>query len=459
MSRVLPALDWVMADVHSDIDRAWRARESVRGMSLDERVRRIEAWAGVFRQNRDDLISLAVGSARSLKKWAVSQVDDVISFCERFRDRARALEPERVDGDDGASLVFEPYGVVGLAAPRNSPYRPLFYSLADALAAGNAVVVWPSSVLRKVAEHSVGLVSAPWGDAVRVTMARGKVATAAFASSPQISVIKMFGNFRTGARFLEAHAQALSAGSVAERDNIGMRRLKTWVMELSGNDPLVVLPDCDVEAAVTAAVQGSFLNSGQVCLCAKRLIIHRDVADDFVHRLVTEVEKLRLGPLDDIETDIGPLIDEASANRVFEQLDQALAAGGVILSGGARDGLAIEPTIVRFDRRHLELGGPRPSLWFDECFGPVRGLVVVDSLEQAYALAADTPQGLGATVFGRPDDCQWLARKLDVGRVVINRNPAALMGSMMPFGGAKDSGVSGAEYSIQMLAYRKLLVQ
>lgn len=428
-------------------------------MPMAERIERLEAWAPTLREHHDELVALAISAAGSTHKWATGQVETSARIMETMPRRATLLADEAVAGLPDAAVVSEPYGVLGLVTPGNSPYRALLLPIAEALLAGNTVVVRPSSATMPAARRILELVSQHWPGVIELTDAPGPVVSAAFATSQKIAAVRVFGSFRTGQQFLTRYGEALAESVQGTADLGRLRRLKTFVLELSGNDPLIVLPGADLAAAAGATVAGSFLNSGQVCLCAKRIIVHREVYEPFVEHLLAGVARLVVGPAEDPATDIGPLIKPQAVKAVREQLEDARAYGGEILCGGGVDGATVEPTIIRFATELLAGdSADKPALWRKECFGPVRALAVVDSREQALAFGEDTPNGLGATVYGNPEDSQWIAERLRAGRIVVNRSPSELLGKMVPFGGVKDSGLSGAEYPIRAVTYRKLIV-
>jgi acyl-CoA reductase-like NAD-dependent aldehyde dehydrogenase len=447
--------------VSAKIEQAWNLRESLRRSSLEERVARARACAPILEKHRERLIDAAVRSAGCIRKWATAQVDGSIRICKNAGERTPPIQEQTIAlpySTDTASLVREPFGVVGLVTPGNSPYRALMVGLVEAIVSGNGIVIKPSSASIGAVREMMGLLEEVLGPSVQITEAPGTEVARAFTSDPRIGVIRLYGNFKTGVEYLRAYAEALTA-SVKDGSGVGMRRLKSFILELSGNDPLIVLPGADVKAAVAATVQGSFLNSGQVCLCAKRIIVHRAVAEEFVPRLLEGVRSLKLGPLDDPTTDIGPLTKSSQVGLVLEQLEDAKKKSGRILTGGGHQQQIIEPTIVAFDEAQVMRSEQKPVIWADECFGPIRALVICDDLEGAHRLAADTSYGLGATIFGRHEDCVALARRLDAGRVVINTNPAAHVGQTLPFGGTKDSGLGGATHVVRDLTYGKLLIQ
>lgn len=450
------------SNIDAPLQAAWEARVAIRETPIEARVARVEACAAILQDNRERLIDLAISTAGCIRKWAVAQVDSSIRICRNIGQRAKKLQPELIDlpyTQDSASLLREPQGVIGLVTPSNSPYRSMMVGVTEAMAAGSPVVVKPSTVSLKAVAEVLNLIGDKLGPSVQLMSVPGHEAARILTSDQRVSVVRLYGNFKTGVAYLNAYTEALNQ-SVKVGSPLGKRRLKSFLLELSGNDPLVVLPGANVAEAVSATVQGSFLNSGQVCLCAKRIVVHRDVVDEFVPQLVEGVRSLKIGDPNDPETDIGPLMKPSHADLLMKILEDARAKSGEVLCGGTYENQVLAPTVVRFDKAVVsQSGAKRPIVWGEESFGPVRPLVVVDDLDEAHAHAGDTSYGLGATIFGAPEASLKLARRLDAGRVVINTNPAAHVGQFLPFGGTKDSGLRGANYAIRELTYGKLLIQ
>ncbi|MGZ4857514.1 MAG: aldehyde dehydrogenase family protein, partial [Methanobacteriaceae archaeon] len=230
----------------------------------------------------------------------------------------------------------------------------------------------------------------------------------------------------------------------------GMKKL---TMELGGNDPLVVLADADLDAAVIAAAKGSYLYSGQVCIAVKRIIVHESIADQFLDQLVNETLKLRMGDPMDPKTDIGPLIDENAAIRVEKVVLDAVNKGAEVLCGGKRDGNFYHATV-------LDLVDPDMNIVQEETFGPVSPIIRVKDLDEAIKVANDTQYGLQAGVFTESiKNAKRAAREIEAGTVLINRQPTFRTDNM-PFGGFKMSGMGkeGVKYALKDMTRTKLVI-
>ncbi len=229
--------------------------------------------------------------------------------------------------------------------------------------------------------------------------------------------------------------------------------MKNLTLELGGNDPLIVLDDADIDGAVTAAVAGSYLNAGQVCIAVERIIIQENVAEDFVEGIVKKTKKLRVGDPMNPKTDVGPLINEQAALMVEIKVDDAVKEGAELLCGGERKGSFYYPTVL--DQAHSEMEVVR-----DETFGPVSPIIRVKTEEEAYKVANDTKYGLQAGVFTQSiDRAKRAVQSIEAGSVLINKQ-STFRTDNMPFGGFKMSGIGkeGVKYAVDDMTRTKMVV-
>ena len=211
------------------------------------------------------------------------------------------------------------------------------------------------------------------------------------------------------------------------------RHLKRAVLELGGKDPLIVLADADIDYAVDAAAWGSFLHQGQICMSTERIIIERKIADRFIEKLKVKAQALPMGDPTNPATAIGPLINQRAVDLVHAHVQEAVAGGAELVTGGQYDNLIYHPTIVTDVT-------PDMRLFTDQTFGPVAPIIVVNDAEEALAVANNSKYGLSSGIitkdFNRALD---IAMRLDTGMVhigdqTVNDEP------QVPFGGVKGSG-------------------
>jgi succinate-semialdehyde dehydrogenase/glutarate-semialdehyde dehydrogenase len=207
------------------------------------------------------------------------------------------------------------------------------------------------------------------------------------------------------------------------------------VLELGGSDPFIVLPSCDLDAAIHTAVRARLINNGESCIAAKRFIVHESIYDAFTKGFVAGMEAMKIGDPMKEDTDIGPLSMPKIIDSLEVQVNADIKAGARVLTGGQRmagDGNYFEPTVL------ADL--PRTSdVYREEFFGPVALLFKTASLDEAIEIANDTPFGLGASAWTRePAEEQRLIAGIQAGAVFINAMVAS--DPRLPFGGIKQSG-------------------
>jgi aldehyde dehydrogenase (NAD+) len=222
---------------------------------------------------------------------------------------------------------------------------------------------------------------------------------------------------------------------------MGYRRA---VLELGGNDPLIVMEDADIDEASSLAVAGSYKNSGQRCTAVKRMIVHHAVAEAFVEQLVAKSRAVKFGDPANFDTDMGTVIDEAAAIRCQSRVDDAVARGARLLYGNRRDGALYSPTVIDHVRPDCEVVR-------EETFGPVSPVIRVADIDEAIAVSNSTAYGLSSGVCtNRLDYITRFVNELNVGTVNIREVPGYRIESS-PFGGIKDSGLGIKEGVIEAM--------
>jgi aldehyde dehydrogenase (NAD+) len=236
-------------------------------------------------------------------------------------------------------------------------------------------------------------------------------------------------------------------GSVAVGKRIAqMAGYKRLVLELGGNDPLIILDDADLDLAVTLAAEGSFRNSGQRCTAVKRMLVQESIRDAFTERFVAQAREYAYGDPMDPNTRVGTVIDEEAAIRLENVLRKAVAQGARVLLGGERRGALFAPTVVADVPRDAEMV-------VEESFGPLAPILAVHDLEDAIAVANSTAYGLSSGVVTNSIDKAIRAVKaLRVGTVNINEVPGYRI-ECSPFGGVKDSGLGIKEGVIEAMKW------
>jgi aldehyde dehydrogenase (NAD+) len=351
---------------------------------------------------------------------------------------------QRLDTDPAATgrmaLVRRaPRGPVLGIAPFNFPLNLVAHKVAPAIAVGAPIVLKPapatplSALVLGEILAGTDLPAGAWS----VLPVPNEVA-AELVRDPRLPVVSFTGSVPVGWSIRDAVPR------------------KHVTLELGGNAAVVVAPDQDDEALAWAASRiatFAMYQAGQSCISVQRVLVHRDVAAPLTERLVEAVGKLRTGDPGDDATDVGPLIDEAAARRVASWVDEAVASGARLLTGGTREGAAYAPTV-------LADVPPTAKVACEEVFGPVVAVDVVDSVDEAFARVNDSRFGLQAGVFTRDLQLAFrAARELEVGGVVIGDVPS-FRADQMPYGGIKDSGVGreGVRAAMEDLSEERVLV-
>jgi succinate-semialdehyde dehydrogenase/glutarate-semialdehyde dehydrogenase len=320
-------------------------------------------------------------------------------------------------------IVREPYGVIGMISPWNYPFSiPATESL-SALVTGNAVVLKPSELTSLTALQLASLLHE--------------------AGVPRDAFQVIIGDGATGSALLNAEIDKLVfTGSVATGKRIAQTaaaRLLPVVLELGGKDPMLVLDDADVEVASSGAVWGAFLNAGQACLSVERCYVHRSLYDAFLEACVRKTKQLRVGNGIDPQNDVGPMIHERQLHHVESQVEDALASGARVLTGGSRlpqlGTNFYAPTVLASVTQTMQI-------MRGETFGPVLPVMSFDTDDEAIRLANDSDYGLAASVWTRNSARgESLARRIQAGTVMVNDTVACFGISEAPHGGVKASGL------------------
>ena len=403
-------------------------------MAQPERSRMLHAVADGIEANRGALAAaLTHETGRPLARNHL-YVDMARDLFRQYAELSRVLGGRIAPSNDPGqlSLVLRaPYGVVGCLVPWNYPLLLLVFKMAPALAVGNTVVIKPASetplslqVLAEVfAEHL------PAG-VVNTVMGPGRTIGEGLVTDPRIDLVAFTGSTEVGMRLA-----ALCAESA-----------KPSHLELGGKDPAIVFDDVDPRVAAEGVVWASFLNAGQVCTSTERVYVHRSRYQEFLEYAVKLTGAVRLGDPFEETTQVGPMRSDGRRRQVIEQIDEAVAEGAEVLAGGhAIDGpgFFMQPTVLAGVNHEMRL-------MRDETFGPVMPVMPFDDDDTAFRLAADTPYGLGASVYtSNPARVERAYRELRVGTVWVNDpvvdNLAAPFGGVRASGDARELGVEALD--------------
>jgi aminomuconate-semialdehyde/2-hydroxymuconate-6-semialdehyde dehydrogenase len=428
------------ADVELAAVSAKSAQSDWNALTLDQRADWLDVIADALQAKHE-----AIAQAESLdtgKPISLARRVDATRSVDNFRffaDFARKQQPMTFEMSDAMNFVHRNgLGVVGLITPWNLPLYLMSWKVAPALLMGNSIVAKPSEMTPLTANilaetlHELNL---PRG-VFNLIHGLGPEVGQGILEHPLINGISFTGGTATG-RIVAATAAPM---------------FKKLSLELGGKNATIVLEDADLDQAVQGAVRAAFTNSGQVCLCGSRIMVHASIADEFIERFVEKVAAMRIGEPSDEATQIGTVISMDHLEKVEFYINLAIEEGGTILTGGTRsmmggvgptpEGAYLAPTVIG-GLSHLSRCAT------EEIFGPVVTVHTFGSLAEATEMANATEYGLAGSIWTRDVVVgKALAETIDTGIVWINTWLHRDLRT--PFGGVKHSGVGreGGQWSL-----------
>ncbi len=417
---------------------AWRAKTAA------ERARILRRWFDLMTRHQDDLALILTTEQGKPLAEARGEIAYAASFIEWFAEEAKRVYGEVIPShraDSRIVVIRQPVGVVAAITPWNFPSAMITRKAAPALAAGCTMVVKPATqtplsalALAELAERA----GIPAG-VFNVVTGKASVIGAELTASPIVRKLSFTGSTAVGKQLMAQSAPTM----------------KKLSMELGGNAPFLVFADADLDAAVDGAMASKYRNSGQTCVCANRLFVAAEIAPEFERRLAAAVATLKVGAGVNPGVQQGPLIDTDAVCKVEEHVQDALARGGRLVTGGQRHelgGTFFQPTIISGCTPDMQLAR-------EETFGPLAPIFVFKTEAEAIALANASEVGLAAYMYTRDLARAWrVAEALEVGMVGINSG--ILSTEVAPFGGIKESGLGreGSRHGIEEYVEMKYLL-
>jgi aldehyde dehydrogenase (NAD+) len=392
---------------------------------------RILMTAGAIVASRKDaiarLITLESGLCLKDSLYEVGRASDVLLFAanQALVDDGQIFSCDLTAHGKRRKVytLKEPLlGVITAITPFNHPLNQVIHKLAPAVATNNRVVLKPSEKTPLTAFALADILYEAGLPPQMLSVLTGDPAEIAddLLTSPEVDLITFTGGVAIG--------KYIASKAIYKRQ----------VLELGGNDPIIVLEDADLEEAATLAAGGSYKNSGQRCTAVKRILVQASVADRFVDLLVERTREVKYGDPFDPTVDMGTVIDEASAQRFEAVVNEAISAGARLLIGNVRRGALYSPTVI--DRVTPDMTVVRK-----ETFGPVSPVIRFNTVEEAIRIVNGTEYGLSSSVCtNRLDLITRFIQELNVGSVNIREVPGYRL-EMTPFGGIKDSGLGYKE--------------
>lgn len=406
-----------------------------RGLVLDRAAQLLE-------QRSDRLIRSLQSEAGFTLTDARGELRRAVQTFRLSAEEARRLVGEMVPLEGAPNQVGRlgftlriPLGVVCAITPFNAPVNTVAHKVAPALAAGNAVVLKPSSQTPTVANlMAEALLDAGLPPEMIAVLHGGAEVAGWLLDESAIRFYAFTGSTEVGR-------------SIQER--AGLRRTQ---MELGSIAFTILCDDAKLDVALPKIVAAGYRKAGQVCTSVQTVLVHRSIASEVEERLSALVRELRFGDPQDPNTVVGPVISEGDAQRIESWIEAALACGAQRLAGGPREGAVIPPTLLtRVD--------DTMSVSCQEIFGPVMTIVPFDTLDEAIGRVNATPYGLATGLFtNRLDEAFRAARRLQVGGVHVNETSSSRV-DLMPYGGSKDSGFGreGPHYAVREMSEERLV--
>ncbi len=419
------------ATVDQAVTAARRAQPGWEKLAPIERAGYLRKISAKLRDNRKELAGVIVREQGKIRQLAQVEVDFTADYIDYMAEWARRLEGEILTSDRANENIFlfrKPLGVVAGILPWNFPFFLIARKLAPALVTGNTIVIKPSEETPLNAFEFARLVAEtdlPKG-VFNLVGGLGRSTGEALVTHPQVDLITFTGSVGTGSHIMQA------AGRNLTRVNL----------ELGGKAPAIVLADADLDLAAKAIYDSRVINTGQVCNCAERVYVERGAHEGLVQRLTKLFEDTRYGdPSERDDLHMGPLVNQAGLDKVAAAVEQAKRDGATVVTGGKPaelgKGFHYEPTLIVDARADMDI-------MRKETFGPVLPVQVVESLDEAIALANDSEYGLTSSIFTRDLNAAIkAARELRFGETYINREHFEAMQGF--HAGRRKSGIGGAD--------------
>ncbi len=432
-----------------DVDRAVAAAKSAlhdQPLAPWQRADILEKASMLLRERQEEFAQIVSQEAAKPIKTARVEADRAAGTFAFAAVEARKLAGEVIPiaaapgGDTKVAYTMRvPIGVVGAISPFNFPLNLVAHKIAPAIAAGCPVVLKPAGQTPYSAIALAWLLIEECGlpaSYLSVVTGPGSVVGNALVDHPDIALITFTGSPEVG----------WGIKSRAPRKHVGL--------ELGNNAPVIIAEDGDWQKAADKIKIAGFSHAGQSCISTQRILVHRSVAEEFTQYLGSMVDSLVVGDPRSEETDVSALISHNERDRVKGWVDEAVAQGGRIVSGGEIDENGVLVPTVIADAK------PDMQVCINEVFGPVVAIQAIDSVDEGLKIANDTAYGLQAAIFTQNISTAFDAvRTLDFGGVLVNEVPT-WRADQMPYGGVRDSGNTreGPAYSVQEMTETRLVI-
>ena len=435
-SVITKVADCTSKETKTAIEAAEEAFRIWKEYSADERSRLLKKWYNLQMENIDDLATILTYEQGKPFEESKGEIKYGASFVEWFAEEARRIYGDVIPGHQRNTRIVIlklPIGVVAAIAPWNFLNSMITRKVAPALAAGCTVVLKPAK-LTPLSANALAVLAEeagiPKGVFNVVHSSKASDIGAELTSNPIVKKLSFTGSTEVGKLLMAQCAPTM----------------KKLSLELGGNAPFIVFKDADIDKAVQGAIDSKFRNAGQTCVCTNRLFVQSEIYDEFNEKFKEELAKLKLGNGMESGVNIGPLIDDKAIDFVDSMVDEAVAKGANILSGGKK----LEECCTIFEPTILSDVNIDMRVFKEEIFGPIAPVFKFETEEEVIKLANDTPYGLASYFYGKDNSQIWrVAEALEYG--IVGINTGLISTTVAPFGGIKESGNGreGSKYGIE----------
>ncbi|MGB9857748.1 MAG: aldehyde dehydrogenase family protein [Dictyoglomaceae bacterium] len=424
-----------LEDVERAIEKAEKGKKIMAETSLFERSEILRKTAEIIEKNKEDFAITLVKEVGKTIKEARVEVRRAVEIFKMASEEAKRIHGETLPFDSVINrekrvgyFTRVPVGIIAAITPFNVPLVLASHKIAPAIAGGNSIVFKPSTIT-PLADIKLAKALVEAGlpeEAINVVIGPGSTVGNAIIKDTRIRMISFTGSKEVGIEILK---------------NAGLKKVS---LELGSNSALILSKKGDLSSAVSATIRGGYAVAGQVCISVQRVLVQREVFDEYLEKLIDGVKRIKVGDPMKEDTDMGPVINEDAAKRIEEWIKEAENMGAKVVFGGNRERTLFEPTVV--------INVPvEAKLFSKEVFGPVVVVNPFDKLSEAIEMANNSEYGLQAGIFTNDiEEAFYAIKKLEVGGVMINDAPS-YRADFMPYGGVKGSGIGreGVKYALE----------
>lgn len=422
-----------------EVQKDWAAKTAA------ERSKLLVKWADLIDQNKEDLAVLMTTEQGKPLKESRGEMTYANSFIRWFAEEGKRVYGDTIPATNPLqriTVLKQPVGVCAAITPWNFPAAMITRKVAPALAAGCTIIVKPATQtpLSALALGELAIQAGIPKGVLQIVIGKSSVIGDILSKDSRIHKLSFTGSTEVGRQLMAQCADTV----------------KKLSMELGGNAPFIVFDDADLNKAADGLLAAKYRNAGQTCVCANRIYLQDTIKDEFLEIFVKKVKSLKVGNGLEEDTDIGPLINEDALKKVESLLEDALAKGGKLVTGGDKNSaskLTFNPTIVSDINDDMDIA-------HEEIFGPITSVFTFSDEEEVIRYANDTIYGLAAYFYSNDLARSWrVSEKLEYG--MVGQNTGLISTEVAPFGGVKQSGFGreGSKYGIDEYVVTKYWCQ